>query len=73
MLSNVGRSFSTRLSIWVTGLVTVVFGVALVMMFRFSQSVVASESVERDMQTLESVALQVDHVLHQTEITARIT
>lgn len=73
MLSNVGRSFSTRLSIWVTGLVTVVFGVALVMMFRFSQSVVASESVEKDMQTLESVALQVDHVLHQTEITARIT
>lgn len=73
MLSNVGRSFSTRLSIWVTGLVTVVFGVALVMMFRFSQSVVASESVERDMQMLESVALQVDHVLHQTEITARIT
>lgn len=54
-----------------TGFVTVIFVAALALLFRYSLAVVTDEAVERNMQILEGAALEVDHVLHQTEITAR--
>lgn len=54
-----------------TGFVTVIFVVALALLFRYSLAVVTDEAVEKNMQILESAALEVDHALHQTEITAR--
>lgn len=70
MLQYFRRSFSARLSLWVTGFVTIIFVVALILLFRFSLAVAQDESQERIMQVLEHAALQADHVLHQTELTA---
>ncbi len=53
-------SFSAQLSLWVTGFVTVIFVVALTLLFRFSLSVVKDESLEQNMQVLEHAALRVD-------------
>lgn len=64
------RSFSAQLSLWVTGFVTIIFVVALALLFRFSLTVVKDESLEQNMQVLEQAALRVDRTLHQTEITA---
>ena len=63
-------SFSAQLSLWVTGFVTVIFVVALTLIFRFSLTVVKEESLEQNMQVLEHAALRVDRVLHQAETTA---
>ena len=63
-------SFSAQLSLWVTGFVTVIFVVALTLLFLFSLSVVKDESLEQNMQVLEHAALRVDRILHQTETTA---
>ena len=71
MIKYIRSSFSARLSLWVTGFVTVIFVAALALLFRYSLAVVTDEAVERNRQILESAALEVDHVLHQTEITAR--
>jgi HAMP domain-containing protein len=71
MLHYIRSSFSARLSLWVTGFVTVIFVTALTLVIRYSLSVVTDESVERNMQILESAALEVDHVLHKTQFTAR--
>lgn len=65
------RSFSVRLSLWVTGFVTAIFVVALTLLFRFSLSVVKDEALEQNMEVLEHAALQVDRLLHQTEMTAK--
>ena len=46
-------SFSAQLSLWVTGFVTVIFVVALTLIFRFSLTVVKEESLEQNMQVLE--------------------
>lgn len=73
MLNYIRNSFSARLSLWVTGFVTIIFVVALTLLFRYSQTVVTEESAERNKQILESAALEVDHVFHQTEITASTT
>ena len=73
MLQYFRRSFSARLSLWVTGFVTIIFVVALILLFRFSLAVAQDESQERIMQVLEHAALQADHVLHQTELTASTT
>jgi len=64
-------SFSAQLSLWVTGFVTVIFVVALALLFRFSLTVVKDESLEQNMQVLEHAALRADRMLHQTEMTAR--
>lgn len=71
MLNYIRNSFSARLSLWVTGFVTVIFVAALTLVIRRSLAVVTDESVERNMQILEGAALEVDHVLHQAEYTAR--
>lgn len=63
-------SFSAQLSLWVTGFVTVIFVVALTLLFRFSLAAVKEESLEQNMQALEHAALRVNHILHQTETTA---
>jgi Signal transduction histidine kinase, nitrate/nitrite-specific len=63
-------SFSAQLSLWVTGFVSVIFVVALTLLFRFSLTLVKEESLEQNMQVLEHAALRVDRTLHQTETTA---
>ena len=73
ILQDIRRSFSARLTLLVTGLVTAIFVVALALLLRFTLSVSRTESQERIMQILESTALQVDHELLQTEMTAITT
>lgn len=70
---DIRRSFSARLTLLVTGLVTAIFVAALALLLRFTLSVTKTESQERIMQILESTALQVDHELLQTEMTAITT
>lgn len=65
------RSFSARLSLWVTGFVTAIFVVALTLVLRFSMSVVKEESLEQNMEVLEHAALQADRMIHQAEMTAK--
>lgn len=65
------NSFSARLSLWVTGFVTAIFVVALILLFRFSQAVVKDEALEQNMEVLEHAALQADRMLHQVEVTAK--
>jgi succinate dehydrogenase hydrophobic anchor subunit len=72
-LQYIRHSFSARLSLWVTGLVTAIFVVALTVFFRFTMSVDTDESLEKIMQMLENTALQADHELLQTELTAKTT
>ena len=72
-LQYIRHSFSARLSLWVTGLVTAIFVVALTVFFRFTMSVDTDESLEKIMQTLENTALQADHEMLQTELTANTT
>lgn len=73
ILQDIRRSFSARLTLLVTGLVTAIFVAALALLLRFTLSVTKTESQERIMQILESTALQVDHELLQTEMTAITT
>lgn len=70
-LQYIRHSFSARLSLWVTGLVTAIFVVALTVFFRFTQSVDTDESLEKIMQMLENTALQADHEMLRTELTAK--
>lgn len=65
------NSFSARLSLWVTGFVTAIFVVALILLFRFSRAVLKDEALEQNMEMLEHAALQVDRIIHQTEMTAK--
>jgi len=71
VLHYIRSSFSARLSLWVTGFVTVIFVAALALLFRYSIAVVTDETVERNRQILEGAALEVDHVMHRTEFTAQ--
>ena len=70
ILRYIHSSFSARLSLWVTGFVTVIFVVALTLLFHFSLSVVKDEALEQNMDVLEQAALRVDRKLHQIETTA---
>lgn len=73
ILQDIRHSFSARLTLLVSGLVTAIFVVALALLLQFTLSLTKTESQERIMQILESTALQVDYELQQTEMTAITT
>lgn len=65
-------SFTTQLSLWVSGFVVAISGVVIFLLASFSEGVIRDETVDATMQVLENMALRVDNTLRQTEMTARL-
>ena len=65
-------SFSTQLSLWVAGFVTVISSVVVLLLARFSQQVITDESMETIQQVLENTALRIDNTLSLVDLTARM-
>lgn len=71
-IQKIRTSFSTQLTLWVTGFVLVISAVVLFLLARFSLEVIHDESIETTLQALENTALRIDNTLRQAEITARL-
>ena len=66
----ISTSFSTQLTLWVSGIVIAIYVVVIILLARFSQQVVLDESIETTMQVLENNALRVNNTLRQADMTA---
>ena len=62
------RTLSARISLWVLLSVTILFVVALVVMFRFSHNAIERESLDKAQQMLDGKALCIDNQLHKVEV-----
>ena len=71
-LQKIRTSFSTQLTLWVAGFVTVTLGVVIFLLARFSEDVIRDETIDTTQQALENTALRIDNTLRQAEITARL-
>lgn len=69
IIQKIRSSYSTQLSLWVSGFVLIISGVVLILLMRFSQGVIHDESVDATLQALENIALRIDNTLRQAEIT----
>jgi len=54
------------------GFLTVIFVVVVILLARFSQGVIRDESMDSTRQSLENMALRINNILRQSELTARL-
>ena len=71
-LQKIRSSFTTQLTLWVAGFVTVISVLVIVMLSLFSQEVIHDETVDATLQALENMALRIDNTLSQAEMMARM-
>ena len=71
-LQKIRSSFTTQLTLWVAGLVTVISVLVIVLLALFSKEIIHDETVDATLQALENTALQIDNRLHQSEMAARM-
>jgi len=72
LLQKIHTSFTTRLSLWVAGFVTVILGVVFLLLASFSQETIAEETIDTTLQALENTALRIDNLLSQRDMTAQL-
>lgn len=72
LIQKIRTSFTTQLSLWVSGFVLVISVLVIILLAVFSQDAIRDESIDTTMQTLENAALRIDNTLRQTEMTARL-
>ena len=72
LIQKIRTSFTTQLSLWVSGFVLVISVLVIILLAVFSQDAIRDESIDTAMQTLENAALRIDNTLRQTEMTARL-
>lgn len=72
LLMKIRTSFTTQLSLWVSGFVLITTGVVIFLITSFSEEGIRDEAIDTTMQVLENTALHIDNTLRQTEITARL-
>ena len=72
LLQKIRTSFTTQLMLWVGGFVLVISGVVFFLLGRYSQDVIHEESMDTTQQFLENTSLQIDNMLRQAEMTARL-
>lgn len=72
LLQKIRTSFSTQLSIWVSGFVVVITSIVIVLLATYSEEGIRNETIDSTLQGLENTALRIDNRLKQEEITARL-
>lgn len=72
LIQKIRTSFTTQLSLWVSGFVLFISVLVIILLAVFSQDAIRDESIDTTMQTLENAALRIDNTLRQTEMTARL-
>lgn len=72
LLQKIRTSFSTQLSIWVSGLVVVTTVIVIALLATYSEEGIRNETIDTTLQGLENIALRIDNTLKQEEITARL-
>ena len=70
LIQKIRTSFTTQLSLWVSGFVLFISVLVIILLAVFSQDAIRDESIDTAMQTLENAALRIDNTLRQTEMTA---
>ena len=72
LVQKIRTSFTTQLTLWVAGFVTVISVLVIMLLALFSQDVIHDETVETTLQALENTAVRIDNTLRQKEMTARM-
>ena len=72
LLQKIRTSFTTQLSLWVSGFVLATSSAVIFLLASFSQDAIRDESIDTTMQALENTALRIDNTLRQAEMTARL-
>jgi HAMP domain-containing protein len=72
IIQKIRTSFTTQLTLWVAGLVTIICAVVIGLLAMFSQDVIFDETVDTTLQALETTALRIDNTLRQKEMSARL-
>ena len=70
LISYFQKSLSARLSFWVIAIVAALFVAALVIMSHYARQAVKEEAIARSEQALQTAALNIDNILHKTEVAA---
>ena len=72
LLQKIRTSFSTQLSIWVSGFVVVTTVIVIALLATYSEDGIRNETIDGTLQGLENTAFRIDNTLKQEEITARL-
>ncbi len=72
LLQKIRSSFTTQLTLWVAGFVTVISGVVIILLAQFTQDVIREETIETTQQMLKNTALKLSNTLQQAEMTTRL-
>ena len=65
-------SFTTQLSLWVSGFVVIISGLIIGLLANYSEKGIRDETVDTTLQVLENTALRIDNSLRQSEMMARL-
>lgn len=65
-------SFTTQLSLWVSGFVVIISGLIIGLLANYSEKAIREETVDTTLQVLENTALRIDNPLRQSEMMARL-
>lgn len=71
-LQIIRQSLTIQLTLWVTGFVLVITGIAILMMGRSAEEMLRGEALDTARQTLETTALRVDNKLRLAHMAARL-
>ena len=71
-LQKIRSSFTTQLTLWVAGFVTVISTLVIVLLGLFSQEIIHDETVDATLQALENMALQIENRLRLSEMAAQM-
>ena len=72
IIQKIRTSFTTQLTLWVAGLVTVITVLVVGLLALFSQDVIFDETVDTTLQAMETTALRIDNTLRQNQMSARL-
>lgn len=72
IIQKIRTSFTTQLTLWVAGLVTVIIVLVVGLLALFSQDVIFDETVDTTLQAMETTALRIDNTLRQNEMSVRL-
>lgn len=72
LLQKIRTSFSTQLSIWVSGFVVATTVIVIALLATYSEEGIRHETIDTTLQALENTVLRIDNTLKQEEITARL-
>ena len=72
IIDKIRTSFTTQLTLWVAGFVTVISIVVIGFLAMLSQDVIFDETVDTTLQAMENTALRIDNTLRQEEKAAQL-